>query len=165
MRGPPAGVHEVELLEQFLRAGAGGRPALAVQAADHHEVLGARQVLVHRGVLAGQADALAQGGGVADGVQARDADRAGVRAQQRGEHADRRRLARAVGAEQAEHRAGLDLEVDAVERADLAERLDEAFDEDGRLAAAAARGGGVTARQGRHGEEGVVGIGGTLRAV
>ena len=50
--------------------------------------------------------------------------------QQRGEDAHERRLAGAVGAEQAEHGAGLDLEVEAVERDDVAEGLPHALGED-----------------------------------
>ena len=68
--------------------------------------------------------------GLADDVEAGNAGRAGVGPEQRGEDADRRRLARAVGPEHAEHGAGGGLEVDAVERADVAEGLDEAADDD-----------------------------------
>ena len=70
--------------------------------------------------------------GLADDVVAEHARAAGVGAQQRGEHADRRRLAGAVGAEHAVDRAARDGEVDAVDRARLAERLDEAGGLDGR---------------------------------
>ena len=77
----------------------------------------------------------AQRARVADDVEAGDARRAGVGRQQRGEDAHRGRLAGAVGAEHAEHGAGRGLEVDAVERAHVAERLDEAARPDRRLAA------------------------------
>ncbi len=62
--------------------------------------------------------------------------RAGVGLQQRRQHAHRCRLAGAVGAEQAEHGAGRDLEVDAVERVDVAEGLAQAGDADRRAIAA-----------------------------
>jgi hypothetical protein len=66
-------------------------------------------------------------------VEPGHADRAGVGPQERREDADAGRLARAVGAEEAEHRAGARAEVDAVERPDVAERLDQALDGDGGL--------------------------------
>jgi hypothetical protein len=46
---------------------------------------------------------------------------------QGGEDADRCRLARPVRAEQAEHRSGLDLQRDPVERPGFPEVLDQAF--------------------------------------
>ena len=74
-------------------------------------------------------------------VESGDRRPAGVGAEQRREHADRGRLARAIGAEQAEHGAFVDGEVEAVERAHLALRaaagtsaavdLDEALGDDG----------------------------------
>ena len=59
-----------------------------------------------------------------------DERRAFVRAQQRREHADRGRLARAVRAEQAEDLAGADLEAHARDRLDVAEADHEAVDLD-----------------------------------
>ena len=49
--------------------------------------------------------------------------RARVGAEQAEQHPDGRRLAGAVGPEEAVHLARLDLEVEAVERTDVAERL------------------------------------------
>jgi hypothetical protein len=70
--------------------------------------------------------------GLREDVEARDPGLSGVRARQRREDADGGGLARAVGAEQAEDRAGRDLEVEAVERADVARiGLDEAVGLDG----------------------------------
>jgi hypothetical protein len=129
----PGGVDEVEALEQLLAAALGRCAALAVEAAHHHEVLEAREVLVDRRVLAGEADPAAQLDGVAHDVEAGHEDRAGIGPQQRGEHAHRRRLARAVGAEEPEHAAGWGFEVDAVEGADVAEGLREAGHADRRL--------------------------------
>jgi len=68
------------------------------------------------GVLAGETDALAQLGRVAHDIEAGDAGRSRVGEEQRREDAHHRRLARAVGTEQPEHRPALDVEVDAVER-------------------------------------------------
>ena len=54
-----AGVGQVEDFEQRTRPVGGALPAEVVEAPDELEVLEARQVLVHRRVLAGEADALA----------------------------------------------------------------------------------------------------------
>ena len=121
-----AGVAQAEALEQLGRARLGGAAAVAVEAADHGQVLEPGEVLVDRRVLAREADAGAELRGLADHVEAGHAGRAGVGGEERGEDADRRRLARAVRPEHAEHGAGSGLEVDAVERAHVAERLDEA---------------------------------------
>ena len=91
-------------------------------------------MVVDRRVLAGEADAGAQRARVADDVEAGDAGRAGVGGEEGGEDPDRRRLAGPVGAEDAEDGAGRGLEVDAVEGADVPERLDQAADRDCRLA-------------------------------
>ena len=69
-------------------------------------------------------------GGVGDDVVPEHGGPARVGPQQGGEHADGGGLARPVGAEQAEHRAGPGDEVDAVERGGGAEALDQAFDAD-----------------------------------
>ena len=59
---------------------------------------------------------------------------------QRAQHVDRRRLAGAVGAEEAEDLAGLHLEIDAANRPHLAKGLDEVADGDrGRRCAAVRR--------------------------
>ena len=115
---------------RFLRRGA----RHAVQAPDHDEVLQAGEVLVDRGVLAREADLVAQLRRVGDDVEAGDLGAAGVGPQQRREDPHDRRLAGAVGAEQAEHRARRGLEVDAVERADVAEGLRQPAHADGRRA-------------------------------
>jgi hypothetical protein len=98
-----------------------------VEAADHVEVLEAREVLVDRGVLPRQADPRAQRGRLLHHVEPRDAGAAGVGDEQRGEDPHRGRLARPVGAEQAEHRALLHLQVDPVEGDDVAVGLREPF--------------------------------------
>ena len=105
--GPLARLGELEALEQLVRAPARLGARQVVELADHLEVLEAGQVLVDRGVLAGEADLGAQGVGVAHDVEARDARAAAVGLQQRGQDAYRGGLAGAVGTEQAEDRAGL----------------------------------------------------------
>ena len=109
------------------------------------EVLEPGQVLVDRGVLAGEPDPLAQPRRVAHHVEPRDAGRARVGLQERREDAHRGRLAGAVGAEQPEHGARRRLEVHAVERADGPERLHEAAHADRGLVAA---GGSAALRDG-----------------
>jgi hypothetical protein len=111
-----AGLREVEALEQLAGAAARRAPAQAVQAADHHEVLDTREVVVDRRVLPGQADLRPQPRGVLHHVEARHASAARVRVQQRGEHAYGGGLAGAVGSEHGEHGAGRGLEVDPRER-------------------------------------------------
>jgi hypothetical protein len=67
-----------------------------------------------------------QGDGVAPGVAAEHHGRARVGAQQAEQQADRGGLARAVGAEEAVHLPGGNLEVEAVERPGRAEGLRQA---------------------------------------
>ena len=83
-------------------------------------------------LLADDADRVADAHGLGEHVEAGDAGAAGVGAGEGGEDADGGALARAVGAEQAEDGARLDLEVEAVERAHVARvGLDEAAGLDG----------------------------------
>ena len=63
--------------------------------------------------------------GVRPRIAAQQADLAGVGAQEAEQDADGGRLARAVGTEEAVHLARLHGEVESVERADVAEGLDE----------------------------------------
>jgi hypothetical protein len=128
---PARGVLEAEGVEQVPRAGLGLRAPVAEQPAEQDQVLAPGEVLVDRGELPGEADERADGVGVLDDVVAEHAGAALVRREQRGEHADRRRLARAVGAEDAVDGAARDLEVDAVDGPGGAERLAEAVGLDG----------------------------------
>ena len=101
--------------------------------ADHVDVLAPAQVLVDRGVLAGQPDDAAHHVGLLGHVVAQDGGDALVGLEDGGEDAHRRGLAGPVGAEQPEHGARLDLEGDAVEGAHVAagEDLDEVVRLDG----------------------------------
>ena len=98
--------------------------------ADHHQVLDAGQVLVDRRVLAREPDPRPQLRRVADHVEPGHVRRPGVRLQQRREHAHRGRLPGPVRPEHAEDGPRRGLEIDAVQRADVAERLHEAFGTD-----------------------------------
>jgi hypothetical protein len=128
-------------MREAAMSGPGPRLALAqpVQPPDHLQVLLAGQVLVDRGVLTGEPDGRADLAGLADHVQADDLGPPRVRRQQRAEDAHDRRLAGAVGPEQAQHGALGDGEVDPVERGLCAEPLDETLDDDGIGHAAHAR--------------------------
>ena len=103
-----------------------------VEVGHQAQVLLARELAVDRRDLAGEADQAADRVGLAHDVEARDPDLAGVGGDQRREDVDDRRLAGPVRAEQREHRALGDVEVDAVEDDLLAERLAEAADLDRR---------------------------------
>ena len=87
-----------------------------VEPPDHLQVLTAREVLVHGGVLAREPDARAQLVGLPHDVEARDLSPPGVWLQERGEDADRGGLAGAVRPEQPEDRTLPNLEIQAVQR-------------------------------------------------
>jgi hypothetical protein len=86
-----------------------------VQIRHQQQVLRAGEEVVHRRELAGDPDRGPYPVGVADHVVPADADRARVRANQRGKDLDHRGLAGPVGAEQREDRALGYVQVDAVE--------------------------------------------------
>ena len=107
------GLVEVELVEQVR----GGLPGIGdvAQLAHQHQVLPGGEHVVDRGELSGQADLLADLGGLLRHVEPGDARRAAVGVDQRGQDVDRGRLARAVGSEQGEDRAPPDGERHVVE--------------------------------------------------
>ena len=86
---------------------------------------------VQRGVLEDQADVAAHVVAPADDVEAVDAGGPGRGLGQGAEHVDRRALAGAVGAEEAEHLARRDGKRHAADRVELAVGLDEVVDLDG----------------------------------
>ncbi len=96
-RRPGRRVDQVELLQQLVDAFPGTAARQIQQPGDHVQVLPARDALVHRGVLAGQADQPAHLVGLLDQVVTADAGLAAVRPDQRGQHPDGGGLARAVG--------------------------------------------------------------------
>ena len=131
-------VVEVEAFEQL---GATRLDLVAVEvgeAPDHGEVLGGGEVLVDRGVLAGEADRGADALGLVGHVDPEHACRPRVGPEQRGEHPHRRGLARAVGTEHPEDVTGLHLERHAVERVHVTEVLDQAVGQDRGLHAVSA---------------------------
>ena len=118
---------EGELLEEVAGAGAGLAPGEPAELADHHEVLQPGEALVDARVLAGEPDVPAYLGRVGDDVEPRDPCPAGVRTGERAQHPHRGGLARPVRAEDTEDGAGVDPEIEPVERARLAVELDEAL--------------------------------------
>ena len=128
---PRRGVDEIEALEQLVGAGAERLRVEVRELPDQPQVLVAGEVLVDRGVLTREPDALAHRLRVRADVDAEHLGAAAVALQDRGEDPHRGGLARAVRAEQAEHAAGRYREVDAVERDDGSEPLLEVLDDDG----------------------------------
>jgi hypothetical protein len=126
------GVAEPEPLEQLVGPGGDRTLGQVGEPADEAQVLPARQVLVDRGVLPGEADALADGLGMAGHVHAEDLGVTAVGVEDGGEDAHGRRLAGAVGPEQPEHGARCRGKVDTGEGLHLAEALGQALDPDGR---------------------------------
>jgi hypothetical protein len=86
-----------------------------VQAGEHHEVLASVEDLVERGRLPHQADHRADLSVLRADVEAGDVGLALIDAGQRGEGVDGRALAGAVRPQESMHRAGRDVEVEAVE--------------------------------------------------
>ena len=115
-------VGDAEALEQLARARSGVGLGEPLQAPEQHQVLAAGQALVQRGLLAGERRPARARRRARGHVVAGDERAALRRCEQRGEDADGGRLARAVVAEQAEHGAGLDGEVELAQGVRLAER-------------------------------------------
>ena len=97
---------------------------------DEDQVLAAGQVLVDRRELAGQPDDAAHELRLADDVEPGDGRVTAVGLQQRRQDADRRRLAGAVRAEQPDERGLGHGEVDALQRGEVTEPLDESLGDD-----------------------------------
>jgi hypothetical protein len=118
------------------------RPRASVQAGEALQVLPAGEVGVEAGRLDEAGDAPEHGGPVAVPGAAEDAQGAGVGPDQAEEHAQERRLARAVGAEDAVDLPGRDPDRDAVDGAHGPEGLHDAvgFDGEWRCHAAEPRG-------------------------
>ena len=128
------GAGEAERREELAGAPPGLAPGVAEQAAEQQQVLLGGEVGIHGRELPGEADQLPHGGGLADDVMAEHAGGAAVGAQQRGEDADRRRLAGAVRAEDTVDAAAGDGEVHAVHGTRRAEGLDQPVRLDGQVA-------------------------------
>jgi len=124
------GLADAELGEELCGPLAGVAAVQLVEPADEDDVLPTREVLVDGGELAGEADAGPHRLGLMRNVVTVHGAGTAVRAQHGGEHAHHRRLACAVGPEQAEHRALGDGEADALDRLHVAEVLLEVVGDD-----------------------------------
>ena len=122
---------EPDALDQLVAARAALGLGHAVKGGLQAHVLAGGQVRVERRLLQRRADLLADLPALGGDVVAADAGAPAGQRQQRGQHQHGRRLAGAVGAEEAVDLAGVDVEVDPVDgpRA-LLELLDEALDLD-----------------------------------
>ena len=130
------GVAQADEVEQLV----GARGLHAVERREEAQVLDPGEAVVQIGILEDRVDERLDAVAIGDGVEARDHRAPGGRTRAPGEHADRRRLARAVVAEQAEDLALGDAERDAVDRAHRAVVLLEVRDLDHRLSAHARSG-------------------------
>ena len=119
------GLGQVEPREQFRGARTGGFLREVEQLADHDQVLRPGEVIVDRGELPGQADALAHLVGLLAHVEPVDPGRPRVRAQERSQDAHRRGLARAVRPEDPEHGARAHREINSCQCLRLAKGLHE----------------------------------------
>ena len=101
------------------------------QRGDQHQVLASGEDLVNGCELPGEADRLADLGGLRDDVEAVHQARSAVSLEQRGEDLDDGGLAGPVGAEQGEDAARRHVEVDAAKHFEVAVRLQESGYPDG----------------------------------
>jgi hypothetical protein len=126
------GVGEAELIEQLAGSRRERTPVQAVDLPLQAQVLRPRGPAVDAGALADDADRPPHRGRGVHDVVSRHPGHAGIGARERGEDADRRRLAGSVRPEQAEDRAGAYRQAEAVERRDFAGiRLDQTVRFDG----------------------------------
>jgi len=107
-------------------AGAAGRGVKALELGEVRDVLARGHALVEPACVGQHAEPMAHGFRIARGVDAVDTHIARIRLHERIEHAQRRRLARAVRPEQARDLAVARDEADAFDRLHRAERLVEA---------------------------------------
>ena len=120
-----AAVPQAHHLEHLLQPAAEHVAGDAVQLRVEAQVLLAGQVDVEGGVLEHQADVAADVGALRHDVEAGNPGRPRCQGRERAKDLDGRRLARAVGPEEAERLAGGHVEVDPVHRRELAVALDQ----------------------------------------
>jgi len=118
-----ARVGQADTIQQLDRACGSVLLRQPVQPALKLEVLAPGEEVVQRRLLQSGADPPAHLRPLRRHVEARDGRASRGRREQRGEDVDRRGLARAIGAEEPVDLAGLDLELDAVDRPDAAFEL------------------------------------------
>ncbi len=106
-------------------------PGDAEQPRVNPDILGAGKLGIAGHILRNDADAAAHRVGIADDVVSGHHRRAAGGRNQRGEHADERAFARAVGSEQAEDLAALHREADVIHRQQRAKAFADALHVDG----------------------------------
>jgi hypothetical protein len=126
-----APLRELNGLEQLVDQLLALRPRHAVELREDDEVFLDAQLEIAGHRLRDDANRVAHAVRRLDDVEAVDEGRARRRHQQRDEHADQRRLAGAVGPEQTEDLALLDVKGDAFDCREVAERLHDVADLDG----------------------------------
>src|SRR5437899_3155603 len=112
-------VFEPRLADEVLAIDRVERPLLVPGDAERHHVAGDGALPLLGCALADVSDPLANQRRLGRQLASRHAGRAPARRQQRGEHAQRRRLARAVWPKESEYLAAAHFEVDPGERLDL----------------------------------------------
>ena len=117
--------NEPDELEHLVDAAAPDGGSESVQCCEELEVLLPGERRIEADLLRRQPDASPHLGRVADRARAEYQHVAARRQQQGGEHGERRRLARAVGAEEAERLAGGDLQGDPADRLEAPEAAGE----------------------------------------
>ena len=128
------GVLEADLVEQLVDPGLRDGPGDAVELGGVAQVLAAREAAVEPDVVGQVADLALDRERLAGRIQADDADDAAGRLGEAEQHEHGRRLARAVGPQEAEDLAGVDREVERVDRGEVAVLLGQSpRDDDGVL--------------------------------
>ena len=130
LHGTICGIRKVEPFEQLVRARAIPLFRHVCELAHQAQVFPPGEIRVDRRELPCQADAIPHSGRLFDDVFAEDDRSPLIGTQDRGEDPDRRGLACAVRAEQPEDLAAFDLEIDALQRFDVAETFLQTFNDD-----------------------------------
>ena len=106
---------EVEQREQLSRSVLDLRSVLVVESRDELEELRARQLFVDERAVGNEPELALRGDRIVDDIDAADVDGAARRPSNSGDHPQRRRLAGAIGTEEAEQLALRHFQVDAVD--------------------------------------------------
>ena len=123
-----AAVPQAEALEQFLRAGAGHLRVDIPERGDELEMLHRVKPRIEDGIIRDVGERLLGALRLGDGVDAADADLAGIGADEAGHHAQRGRLAGTIDAEKAVEHAARDREAELIYRSFGSEFFNQADD-------------------------------------
>ena len=125
-------IGHAEAFEQLIGADLHAAPVEAAHAAGEHQVLPRREPFVEPGVLGEDTRAAPHPVGIGGGIEAQDQGSSAIRSQDPVEQSHCRGLAGAVGPEESQHLALLDLEGEAIQRHAAAERPRQVEGLDGR---------------------------------